>query len=81
MNIDYEKNLKDALLKLQESLNGTIVNDYQAGVQYGSTLDLKESVNELGKPGGENIVKFTDELDLPKLYALHEAEKILRGYL
>ena len=41
MNMNYEKNLSDALLKLQESLNDIVTNTYLLGVNDGYKLGLK----------------------------------------
>ena len=56
MNMNYEKNLSDALLKLQESLNEIVTNTYLLGVNDGYKLGLKGTWEDGTKPG-ENIIK------------------------
>jgi hypothetical protein len=67
MNMDYEKNLQDALLKLQESLNDIVKNIYLLGVNDGYKLGQKGE-----KPSDDTIVEDSK--------ALQEAEKILREH-
>lgn len=80
MNMNYEKNLSDALLKLQESLNEIVTNTYLLGVNDGYKLGLKGTWEDGTKPGEDILKKATSELDSQKSSALTEAEKILREY-
>ncbi|HEY94623.1 MAG TPA: hypothetical protein G4O15_06750 [Dehalococcoidia bacterium] len=80
MNMNYEKNLSDALLKLQESLNEIVTNTYLLGVNDGYKLGLKGTWEDGNKPGDDIITKPISELDIQKSTALLEAEKILREY-
>ena len=80
MNMNYEKNLSDALLKLQESLNEIVTNTYLLGVNDGYKLGLKGSWEDGTKPGEDLIAKAASELDTEKSGILLEAEKILREY-
>jgi hypothetical protein len=80
MNMNYEKNLSDALLKLQESLNEIVTNTYLLGVNDGYKLGLKGTWEDGSKPGENIISKPISESDLPQSRALLEAEKILREY-
>lgn len=81
MNMNYEKNLSDALLKLQESLNDIVTNTYLLGVNDGYKLGLKGTWEDGSKPGEEIITKSTSEPDSQQSSILLEAEKILREYL
>ena len=80
MNMNYEKNLSDALLKLQESLNEIVTNTYLLGVNDGYKLGLKGTWEDGKKPADEIISQSISELDTQKSSALSEAEKILREY-
>ena len=81
MNMNFEKNLSDALLKLQESLNDIVTNTYMLGVNDGYKLGLKGTREDGIKPGDNIRAKPTSELDIQQSSALLEAEKILREYL
>ena len=80
MNMNYEKNLSDALLKLQESLNEIVTNTYLLGVNDGYKLGLKGTLEDGTKPSEDFIAKAASELDTEKSSILLEAEKILREY-
>ena len=80
MNMNYEKNLSDALLKLQESLNAIVTNTYLLGVNDGYKLGLKGTLEDRTKPSEDFIAKAASELDTEKSSILLEAEKILREY-
>lgn len=67
MDESYEKNLTDALLKLQESLNEIVRNIYLLGVNDGYKLGLKGE-----KPIDDTIIETS--------HALQEAERILREH-
>ena len=81
MNMNYEKNLSDALLKLQESLNDIVTNTYLLGVNDGYKLGLKGTWEDGTKPRENIITNPASELDIQKSSALQEAEKILRDYI
>ena len=80
MNMNYEKNLSDALLKLQESLNEIVTNTYLLGVNDGYKLGLKGTLEDGTKSSEDLIAKAASELDTEKSSILLEAEKILRDY-
>ena len=80
MNMNYEQNLSEALLKLQESLNEIVTNTYLLGVNDGYKLGLKGTWEDGKKPSDDIIAKPISELDSQKSSALSEAEKILREY-
>ena len=81
MNMNYEKNLSDALQKLQESLNEIVTNTYLLGVNDGYKLGLKGTWEDGSKPGEGIINNATSESDSQQSSILMEAEKILREYL
>ena len=84
MNMNFEKNLNDALLKLQESLNEIVTNTYMLGVNDGYKLGLKGTWEDGTKPSSDiitNSLSSMSELDTQKSSALLEAEKILREHL
>ena len=74
MNMNFEQNLKEALLKLQESLNEILVNSYEVGAQYGSTLEPKRNPEDASKTIHETTTESISELDSPESHAIHEAE-------
>ena len=80
MNMNYEKNLSEALLKFQESLNEIVTNTYLLGVNDGYKLGLKGSWEDGSKPGEDIIPSSASGLDSQKSGVLLEAEKILREY-
>jgi hypothetical protein len=82
MNMDFEKNLSDALLKLQESLNEIVTNTYMLGVKDGYKLGLKGTWEDGTKPSSDIITNSIamSELDPQKSSVLLEAEKILREH-
>jgi hypothetical protein len=81
MNMNYEKNLSDALLKLQESLNEIVTNTYLLGVNDGYKLGLKGTWEDGSKPSEGIINNPSSESDSQQSSILMEAEKILREYL
>jgi len=81
MNMNYEKNLSEALLKLQQSLNDIVTNTYLLGVNDGYKLGLKGTWEDGTKPADGIIADFLGEPDTQQSNALLEAEKILREYL
>ncbi|UCC16410.1 MAG: hypothetical protein JSU58_08575 [Dehalococcoidales bacterium] len=80
MNMNYEQNLSDALLKLQESLNEIVTNTYLLGVNDGYKLGLKGTWEDGNKPSDNIITKPISELGSQTSSVLSEAEKILREY-
>ena len=80
MNMNYEKNLSDALLKLQESLNDIVTNTYLLGVNDGYKLGIKGTWEDGSKPSEGIISKPISEPESLQSNILLEAEKILREY-
>ena len=76
----YGEHLKQALLKLQDSLNELITNTYLTGFQDGQELGLKASDQDPDAMGQEKFSEFVSELNQDKAKALLEAEKILKDY-
>ena len=79
--MNYEKNLNEAILKLQQSLNEIVTNTYLLGVNDGYKLGVKENQNHADKADGDIVNKSLEKLDSPTSIVLLEAEKILREYL
>ena len=76
----YGENLKQALLKLQDSLNELITNTYLTGFQDGQELGLKASGEDPDTLGQGKFSDFVSGLNPDKSKALQEAEKILKDY-
>ena len=79
--MNYEKNLNEAILKLQQSLNEIVTNTYLLGVNDGYKLGVKENREDADKAGRDVGNKSLDKFDSPTSIVLMEAEKILREYL
>ena len=80
MDMNYEKNLSEALLKLQESLNDIVTNTYLLGVNDGYKLGLNGTWEDGTKPVDGIITNSPGGPATQKSSALLEAEKILREY-
>ena len=80
MDMNYEKNLSEALLKLQQSLNDIVTNTYLLGVNDGYKLGLNGTWEDGTKPGDGIITSSPKETDSQQSSVLLEAEKILREY-
>ena len=78
MDSNYGENLKQALLKLQESLNDLITNTYLSGFQYGQELGLKVNEREDNTIVEDKFTNFVSGIESQKSSALLESEKILR---
>ena len=81
MDIDYGENLKQALLKMQDSLNEFVTNSYLLGVHDGNELGLKASGRESNTPSNDAGNASSGEPDLDKPSILKEIKRILRDNL
>ena len=79
--MNYEKNLNEAILRLQESLNQIVTNTYLLGVNDGYKMGAKGNQEDGEKADGDSINKSIGKTDSPPSIVLMEAEKILREYL
>ena len=80
MDVDYGENLKQALLKFQESLNEIITNTYLSGFQDGQEAVSGVSGNEINTSAEDKFINFISELNPDNARALSEAEQILKEY-
>ncbi len=80
MGINHEKNLSQALLKLQEALDEIVQNTYQLGVREGFQLGLAGRLKKDDSLNDDFVTESKNELDSNKSISLLEAEKILRDY-